>query len=114
MAHARNVPIPRHPDRKVQAITLVAKQSETAARLNTMVDRHVLLSPGGEELLTIPASTAVEYTHNLGHEPDNFRYCVWSAAGVVNGSVRRTASTKTAITFQNDATVDVTIKVEVF
>lgn len=102
--------VPRHEDRKVQGVVSALESIHNAARSGTIAARAFLAAG---ELIVIAASSPVTVPHTLGRAPVSFSYCVWASGGVVNGSVRRTASTSETITLRNDATVEVTIRAEV-
>ena len=109
----RRIPVARHEDREVQALATSMDHAADGVRLQVDSAATPVAQANGNPEVTLAAGASMEIFHHLGREPQRFRYCVWIAAGVVDGSVVRTASDKTSITLRNDATVTVTIRVEV-
>ena len=110
----RRMPLPRHQDREVQALVDNINQVADGTRAKPEEGATPAVQANGNPEVTLAAGASMEIFHHLGREPHHFRYCVWIAAGVVDGSVVRTASNRATLTLRNDATVEVTIRVQVF
>lgn len=108
----RRPPLPRHEDRRTQALVQAHFDTLNQDRLRHDAERDIGRDPSGRTEVTIAAGSTEVIYHHLGHQPTGWRVVDQSTAA--DQPLQRTAWDDSSVTLQNNGSTDFTGTIEVY